>query len=135
MLDLRAFNALRLITPAIYVAGLAVLLLRGRARLGEVLLLQILGAVITLAGAWILLRRRGGVRFLRLKWSRVACSGLLRFGWKSHLSSVTSYINQRSDQLLLSLLIGPRDLGLYVVAVALASAAGFFPQAAGMVTI
>jgi O-antigen/teichoic acid export membrane protein len=135
MLDLRAFNAVRLITPAVYAVGLTALLLRGRASLIEVLLLQILGAVITLIAAWILLSKRGRVRFLHLKWNRVACSGLLHFGWKSHLSSVTSYINQRSDQLLLSLFIGPRELGLYVVAVALASAAGFFPQAAGMVTI
>ncbi|HEV2380395.1 MAG TPA: oligosaccharide flippase family protein [Terriglobia bacterium] len=136
LLDLLSFNLIRVITPAIYAVGLAVLLLRERASVGEVVVLQILGASVAVAmGAWLVLGRTRGTPGIGLAWNRAACSGLLRFGWKSQLSSVTSYINQRFDQLLLSLFVGPRDLGLYVVAVALASSISFFPQAAGIVTI
>ena len=135
-LDLLSFNLIRVITPAIYAVGLAVLLLRERASVGEVVVLQILGASVAVAmGAWLVLGKTRGTPGIGLAWNRAACSGLLRFGWKSHLSSVTSYINQRFDQLLLSLFVDPRDLGLYVVAVALASSISFFPQAAGIVTI
>ena len=135
-LDLVSFSLTRALTPAIYAVGLGVLALRGRASVGEVVFLQILAISMSLAaGIGLVLGSLHGRPRLRFEWNRSACSGLLRFGWKSHISSVTSYINQRSDQLLLSLFIGPRDLGLYVVAVALAGSLSFFPQAAGIVTI
>jgi O-antigen/teichoic acid export membrane protein len=60
---------------------------------------------------------------------------LLRFGWKTQMATVTSYVNQRVDQLLLSLLVGPRELGLYVVAVTVSLAVGFLPQSLAMVTL
>jgi O-antigen/teichoic acid export membrane protein len=135
-LDLLSFNGIRVIAPAIYAAGLVLLLIRARGNVGQVVTLQVLGTLATVAGGvWLVLGSSRRIPLLRLCWNRSACSGLLRFGWKSHLSSVTSYINQRSDQLLLSLFVGPRDLGLYVVAVALATSVSFFPQAAGIVTI
>ncbi|HEY6291296.1 MAG TPA: oligosaccharide flippase family protein [Terriglobia bacterium] len=139
-LDLLSFNLIRAAAPTVYALGLAFLVLRHRAGLGEVLLLQIAGVCLAAAvGAWRVLavsrRQPDRSRPYRLAWNRAACAGLLRYGWRSHLSSVTSYVNQRSDQLLLSLFVGPRDLGLYVVAVALATSVSFFPQAAGMVTI
>jgi O-antigen/teichoic acid export membrane protein len=131
-LDLLSFSVLRLIAPAVYALGLVALALRGRVTLREVVGLQVLG--LALAAAAALGLALGRIR-VGLAWSRAACAHLLRFGWRSNLSSLTSYVNQRSDQLLLSLFVGPRDLGLYVVAVALATAAGFFPQAVGTVTI
>jgi O-antigen/teichoic acid export membrane protein len=135
-LDLLSFNLLRAITPLVYAAGLVILVLRGWASLGEVVGLQIIGACLTVAiGLWLAFGRvrRNTGRFIA--WNRTACASLFKFGWKSNLSSVTSYVNQRSDQLLLSLFVGPHDLGLYVVAVALATAVSFFPQAAGVVTL
>lgn len=135
-LDLLSFNGIRVIAPAIYAAGLVLLLIRARGDVDQVLILQVLGTLAAVAGGvWLVLGSSRRIPLMRLRWNRSACSGLLRFGWKSHLSSVTSYINQRSDQLLLSLFVGPRDLGLYVVAVALATSVSFFPQAAGIVTI
>jgi O-antigen/teichoic acid export membrane protein len=136
LLDLLSFNGIRVIAPAIYAAGLVLLLIRARGNVSQVVILQVLGTSATVAGGvWLVLGSSRRIPLMRLCWNRSACSGLLRFGWKSHLSSVTSYINQRSDQLLLSLFVGPRDLGLYVVAVALATSVSFFPQAAGIVTI
>lgn len=135
-LDLLSFNLARAITPFVYAVGLVVLALRGRASLREVVALQIIGACLTVAvGLWLAFGKVRDQAGKFLAWNRSACASLLKFGWKSNLSSVTSYVNQRSDQLLLSLFVGPNDLGLYVVAVALATAVSFFPQAAGVVTL
>ncbi|HXJ93635.1 MAG TPA: oligosaccharide flippase family protein [Terriglobia bacterium] len=135
-LDLLSFNLLRAITPCVYAAGLIILMLRGRCSLREVVALQIIGACLTVGvGLWLAFCRARQQAGRFLAWNRSACASLLKFGCKSNLSSVTSYVNQRSDQLLLSLFVGPHDLGLYVVAVALATAVSFFPQAAGVVTL
>lgn len=131
-LDLPSFVLLRTVAPAVYACGLAVLILRSRATVGEIVGVQISGLCLAVGAAlWMAFGRMR----LGIAWNRAACGHLLRFGFKSNLSSVAFYINQRLDQLLLSLFVAPRELGLYVVAVALASAAGFFPQAVGAVTI
>lgn len=131
-LDLVSFSALRAIAPIIYAGGLILLMLRGAAGLRAIVSLQVAGLCLAAGFAlWLAFGRMS----LTLAWNRATCGALLRFGWKSNLSSLTLYVNQRSDQLLLSLFVPARDLGLYVVAVALATAAGFFPQAVGAVTI
>ncbi len=131
-LDMLSFSVLRAIAPLTYACGLAILMLLGRASLRGIVGLQVAGLCLAAAAAlWLVLWRfRVG-----LAWSRAACGDLLRFGAKSNLSSLAIYVNQRADQLLLSLFVPPRDLGLYVVAVALATAVGFIPQAVGAVTI
>jgi O-antigen/teichoic acid export membrane protein len=48
---------------------------------------------------------------------------------------VSSYVNRSADQLVLSLFVAPSELGLYAVAVTMATAVGLFPQAAGIVTL
>lgn len=131
-LDLLSFTLLRAVAPAVYACGLAALILHSRATVGEIVGVQIAG--LSLAAAAALWMAFGRMR-LGIAWNGAACGRLLRFGLKSNLSSLAFYVNQRLDQLLLSLFVAPRDLGLYVVAVALASAAGFFPQAVGAVTI
>lgn len=131
-LDLRLFTLLRAIAPAVYACGLATLILRGRATVGEIVGVQIAGVCLAVCTALWMAFGRMRVGFA---WNRAVCGHLLRFGFKSNVSSLAFYVNQRLDQLLLSLFVAPRELGLYVVAVALACAAGFFPQAVGAVTI
>ena len=131
-LDFLSFNAIRTIAPLLYAVGLVVLLLSGRANLRDVVGFQMAGYVVALAaGVWLLLRKEKARLFLK---GRVVNS-LLSFGWKTQLATVTSYINQRVDQLLLSLLVGPRELGLYVVAVTVSLSLSFLPQASAMVTL
>lgn len=50
-----------------------------------------------------------------------AARALLGFGLRAHLSSVTSQLNERLDQLLISLFLAPALLGIYVVAATLSS--------------
>ena len=131
-LDFRSFNAIRTIAPLCYALGLAILLLLRRADLRSVVAFQILGYVLALAGGcWILWRKVA----LRFSLQKQVVKSLLSFGWKTQVASVTSYINQRVDQLLLSLLVSPRELGLYVVAVTVSLALGFLPQASAIVTL
>jgi O-antigen/teichoic acid export membrane protein len=145
-LDFRSFNAIRTIAPLCYALGLAILLmttvapgfspapfkLRQPHVLPAVVAFQILGYVLALAGGcWILWRKVA----LRFSLQKQVVKSLLSFGWKTQVASVTSYINQRVDQLLLSLLVSPRELGLYVVAVTVSLALGFLPQASAIVTL
>ena len=67
----------------------------------------------------------GAVYALRDQWqrpsrpSRRLLSEVLAFGLKSHTTSVSTFFNQRLDQLVISLLLAPAQLGIYVVAVTL----------------
>ena len=130
-LRLAAYNLVRMIAPAAYALGLLALFFFHRPDLRDVVAFQIAGAVVAAGAAYGFLSRKQSFQFL---WNVQACKSLLSFGWKTQLSNVTSFANQRLDQLLLSLFVPPRQLGLYVVAVTVASALGFLPQAAGIVT-
>jgi O-antigen/teichoic acid export membrane protein len=131
-LDLSSFNLIRTIAPLTYTGGFAVLFFLHRPILKEVVACQILGYFLTFGiGHWILLRSLP----LRFAWNGRACWSLVGYGWKTQLGNVSSYINRSADQLVLSLFVAPSELGLYAVAVTTATAVGFFPQAAGIVTL
>jgi O-antigen/teichoic acid export membrane protein len=126
-----AYNAIRSVAPATYAVGLAILFLLGRRSLSDVVFCQLAGFVLATTAGYVLLCRQEAFRWV---WNTVAFKNLLSFGWKTQLSSVAAFVNQRMDQLLLSLFISPRDLGLYVVAVTVTSGMGILPTAAGTVT-
>ena len=131
-LDLAAFNVIRLVAPLTYAAGLGVLILLGRASVATVLACQIVGLALMLGGAYAVLVRKVKLHFtLR----RGALKSLASYGWKTQLASISSYINQRVDQLVLSLFVAPQELGLYVVAVTVSTSLGFLPQASAIVTL
>jgi O-antigen/teichoic acid export membrane protein len=60
---------------------------------------------------------------------------LLSFGLKTQTASVAGITTLRLDQLLLSVLVSPADLGLYVVATGAASLAGPFFNAAAIIVM
>ena len=131
-LEMGYFNLLRLICPAIYAVGLLALYLWHNPSLQDAMLFQILGyLVMDVYGFWLIFRiLKPGWR-----WNSRSCKSLLNFGWKTQLGSLASFVNQRLDQLLLTVFVPPRDLGFYVVAVTVSMSVGFFPQAAGIVTL
>jgi O-antigen/teichoic acid export membrane protein len=131
-LDFSSFNIIRTMPPLVYALGLAVLLLRRTANLPEVVAFQILGYVAAVVGGCSILLRKEKLRFSLKK---QVLNSLLSYGWKTQLTTLTSYINQRVDQLLLTLFVSPRELGLYIVAVTVSLALGFLPQASAMVTL
>lgn len=129
--DLFRFNLIRMIAPGCYAIGLPVLLLLRRCSLQAILGTQIVGYIAALIVGLGLLYHCEKPTFL---WRAHAGKDLLSYGVRSHLTNLTSYFNQRVDQLILSLLVPAQELGLYAVAVSLAMSVNFFPTAVGMVT-
>ncbi len=131
-LAFHSFNLIRLTAPSVYLVSLAILWALHRASLSLVVFSQIVGFIGALVfGLWLLYRAGD----FHLAWKPKAFTALLGYGLKSQLSNVTGYVNQRLDQLLLTLLISPRDLGLYVVAVTVATSINFFSQAAATMVL
>lgn len=131
-LEMGYFNLLRLICPAIYASGFLALYMLHRPFLEDAIVLQVFGIVaLDVCGFWLVFRK------LKPRWALnwKALRSLVNFGWKTQLGDMASYLNQRMDQLLLTLFVPPRDLGFYVVAVTVSMSVGFFPQAAGIVTL
>lgn len=129
--DLHRFNFLRLIAPGIFAAGLVALLIVHDHSLKAALEAQIIGyALAVVAGiALVYWQLRPSLGF-----HVGAAKDLLSYGVRTHLTNLTSYFNQRVDQLILSLLIPAQELGLYAVAVTLSMAVACFPVAAGINT-
>jgi O-antigen/teichoic acid export membrane protein len=130
-LDLAGYNLVRAIAPAAYALGLLALLFLRRPHLGDVVACQLVAFVLATIWGYGLVGSREG---FRLAWHGEACKSLLSFGWRTQLSNVAVFFNQRLDQLLLSLFVPPRQLGLYVVSVTVTSVLNIVPQAAGTVT-
>lgn len=131
-MELTRFNVLRTTPAVVYTGGLFLLLLTRRPLLEDVVAFQLLGyAMAFLGGCWLLHR----CQLIRLRWNRTACQGIFAFGFKTQLGNVSNFVNRSADQLVLSLFVAPRELGLYAVAVTVATGIGFLPQAAGMVTL
>lgn len=130
MQDLGRFNLIRTLTPLVYAVGLLALFFAHRGTLTAVIVAQLLGYIVTLAvGAvlvWKILRPR-------IRWNPATIPRLLHYGVRIQGLSVATYFNQRIDQLVLSLLVAPKQLGFYAVAVSLSSAIAILPQAAGIV--
>ena len=131
-MELLSFNLIMIAAPLAYALGLALLAVLHRPNLNAVVAARIGGYVLACAvGYWLLLNSER----LRPAWSGRACSSLLRFGWKTQLGNVSTYVNRWLDQLVLSIFVPPLDLGLYAAAVTVALAVCFVPQAAGIVTL
>jgi O-antigen/teichoic acid export membrane protein len=129
--DLLRFNLIRTISPFTYCAALIGLYYAQHGSLQRVVLSQlssyILALVIGALMVWRILKPRP-------KWNASAIPKLIHFGFRTQATNLANYFNQRVDQLVLSLLVPPEQLGFYAVAVTLSTAVTVFPQAAGIVT-
>jgi O-antigen/teichoic acid export membrane protein len=131
-LDLNSFNLIQLAAPFAYALSLTVLAMLHAASLPEVVAWRVVSCVVAFVFGYFLLLKKSD---LRISWNAGACSEMLKFGGKTQLGNVSNYVNRSLDQLLLSILVPPHDLGLYVVAVTVSMALNFLPQAAGIVTL
>ena len=83
------------------------------------------------AGAILLARTRPG----RLSLDRALTRKLLSFGVKTHTANMSQYLNERLDQLVISVFLNPVKLGLYVVAVTLGALTTLIGQSAAYVAL
>jgi O-antigen/teichoic acid export membrane protein len=112
------FSGLRVLTVLANAVGLLVLAVRASLTVRNAIFVYLFGLLLTALAAGVLLGRLGPSH-LAVDLSLV--KGLFRFGLKSHISSVGSMLNERMDQLVISVFLPPQMLGLYVTAVTLTS--------------
>lgn len=112
------FQSLRLTLIGTTVTGIVVLAATGSMTVGSAAGAYIAGYVVTGAIALAVVMRM--VR-CEIGFSRGSVRALLRFGWRSQLSTSMWSLNERADQLVISAFFSPASLGLYVVAVTLTS--------------
>lgn len=132
MQDLLRFNLIRLITPLFYALGLVLLYFCHHATLTTVILTQLFGYMIAFVLGTVLVWK---ILAPQVSWNESAIPTLFHYGRRLQGLSVATYFNQRIDQLVLSVLIPPQQLGFYAVAVTLSTAVAAFPQAVGIVTL
>jgi O-antigen/teichoic acid export membrane protein len=117
--DMLTWNWIRLIQPFGWVCILILLSLTGRKLAQEAAFGYIILVCLLILPTMIIILKRlpGPYRFERNLWPP-----MLRFGIPSVMASIPSILNLRLDQVLMAAFMAPEVLGLYVVAVAWASA-------------
>lgn len=87
---------------------------------------------ITLMAAIVGMRAHGA---LSLRFDAPTSRKLLRYGIRSHVSNVSNALNERLDQLLISIFLSPSRLGVYVIAVTLSSATSLVGMSVYLVSL
>jgi O-antigen/teichoic acid export membrane protein len=125
------YQWLRLFNIGVTVLGIAYLALTGQLTVRSVTLVYLLAWSLSAASAVQLLR----LRFNSVRADRVPYGQLLSFGLKSHSGSISFVLNESLDKLLMSIVLAPANLGLYVVAVTLTSVTSLVGSSAAGVTL
>ena len=120
-LSITRWNILRVSVHVVYPMLVVLLYLVGWANV-LTLALAMLAANAALIVIGLLLARGRAWFDARPRWAEMRA--LLSFGLRLHVANAVSMLGERSDQLVISLLLPPADLGLYVVAGTVARGAG-----------
>jgi O-antigen/teichoic acid export membrane protein len=110
--------ARQVMVPVLMLTAYAILYLVGALTVASAAAVTITVALLSALPLLPLVRRIGRPHF-----ERAVFGEGIRFGGKAWLGGLGSLVNVRLDQLLMTRLVAPRELGLYVVAV---TASGFF---------
>ena len=116
------FWAVRVANTALYLGGLLVLLTRGEVTVMACVLVAVAALAASAVVAVFLSRPLVPAS---LSWGGDLAKSMAVFGLKSNLAGLPYQLNLRLDQLLMSVLMPPRVLGLYVVAYAWSSMLSF----------
>jgi O-antigen/teichoic acid export membrane protein len=126
-----AFQALRALVIALTALGLVALAAAGTLAVRTAVLVYLGANLVTALAAVVALR----LWKLRLEVDPGLVRGLLSFGARSHGGNVASMLNERLDQLVMSVFLPPVSLGLYVVAVTMTSVTGLVGGSAATVAL
>jgi O-antigen/teichoic acid export membrane protein len=126
------FQSLRLLVIGATALGLVSLALAHALTLRTAVLVYLTANLMTLATAVALFRvaDQSAVRF-----SLPTARALLSFGVRSHLGNVSGLLNERLDQLVISAILAPTKLGLYVVAVTFTSVTNLVGSSVALVAL
>ncbi|HMC75870.1 MAG TPA: hypothetical protein VKH34_02015 [Vicinamibacterales bacterium] len=127
-----AYNWLGLTAGALNFAVIEILLLTGRLTLTGAVLCWIGSTAVSVGIALALaMSRTGGMA----RGDRGVLAGSLKFGGQAWLSQLTGIVNFRIGLLLTQVFLGTAAAGFYAIAVTVAEALFYFPNALAVVTI
>ena len=112
----RVLAVARLVSPLIMCVGVVVLAVLGELTLVGAMILTLVSGLLPIVALWSILR----LGFPPSVNTRMIRDGL-SFGSRASVGVIATMANQRLDQLLMIPLVPPRQLGLYSVAVTIAS--------------
>lgn len=125
----RAYYALRVASVVLSAIGLLFLAVVDELAVRGAVLVYLIALATTGAIAAVVLFSRESPR---LAFDRGVARELLGYGLRSHVSTASTNLNQRLDQLVISVILAPAKLGNYVIAVTLSSFAMLVGQSVGM---
>jgi O-antigen/teichoic acid export membrane protein len=116
-----AFNLVRVIVFVGNAVGLVGLAIASELTVTSAMIAYLGSQVVTVvtAAALVLPSTHGVARP-----QRELTREMLAYGWRSQLSSISNLLNERVDQLVISVVFAPASLGLYVVAWTMTSLSG-----------
>lgn len=126
------FQSLRLVTVGVTAAALVGLTLAGALTVTTAALAYLAANLLTCLAAAVLVHLACAGR---LAVSRSLGRELLAYGLRTHVGTCSSALNERLDQLAISVFLGPVQLGLYVVAVTLSSVATLVGSSASLIAL
>lgn len=112
------FQALRVLGLVVTVAGLVALELAETLTVRATVYVYLTANTLSLLVAIILVQR---IERPELRLSYRLARELLAYGVRSHTGNVSGLLNERLDQLVISIFLAPARLGLYVIAVTMTS--------------
>lgn len=131
-LETGSYNLCRTIAPGCYAIAVVSLVVLRLPSVAAIVGLQLLGYGLA---AWFATRMVLGKLRPSWRWNSAVIKAMLRYGAKTHAGQLSYFMNQRLDQLLISLLLPGAQLGIYVAAVAFADGLLIIPRAIGAVTL
>jgi O-antigen/teichoic acid export membrane protein len=126
-----AFQSLRVLVIALSALGVVALATTGALTVRTAVLVYLGANLVSALAALAMLP----LWSLRLKVDGGLVRALLSFGVRSHGGNVASMLNERLDQLVMSVFLSPVSLGLYVVAVTFSSVTGLVGVSAATVAL
>jgi O-antigen/teichoic acid export membrane protein len=127
-----AYQALRFMVIALMTGGIVLLAINRALTVRAAVIAYLVANAATAAAALLVLRRQGA---LSLAYRLETVRRLLGFGLRSHTTNVALQLNERLDQLVISVFLAPAKLGLYVIAVTLTAATSLIGTATGMAVL
>jgi O-antigen/teichoic acid export membrane protein len=127
-----AYNGLRLMVIVATTGGIILVATADTLTVRTAIVVYLLANLLTAVAALVVLARLGT---LSLACDRGTVWRLLSFGIRTHTTNIAAQLNERLDQLVISVILTPAKLGLYVIAVTLTSATTIIGQAAANVVL
>jgi O-antigen/teichoic acid export membrane protein len=132
VLDTKWYNACLALPVMSYALGTAILYLWNRPSVACIVTFQMAGIALAAALGFHVIRRKLNPHW---EWHFGTASEVLRYGLKTHAGDITSFLNQRCDQFLISFLLPGPILGLYLAAVSLSEGLLIIPRAISGLTL